>query len=156
MARFSTPTSGAGANLVESSSQFNLTASGTNPTFSDSGLFDVNFALIDTYVEFNIQVDLANALTFGTGQYQVLLPYDAKYNEIFREGMIYDASEDTNYMLTGKVNAGSSIVNLFVSSATEVYGEMTDHSHMVAFEQGTPVTLEASDNFMLSGNYIRL
>lgn len=112
-----------------------------------------NYLKLFKLVKFKIDVSFANTQNFGSGRYQLTLPFNSKDSEVFRNGYIYDGSEDIQYHLSGKVTAGSNVLNLYVSSVPSSYGELDDHSHETDFFQGFPIILNTSDSLFLSGSY---
>jgi hypothetical protein len=96
-------------------------------------------------VHFQVQVDMDNILTFGTGQYFIDLPFPAKYGYQFASGCLHDISTDKQYAIGGHTYAGQSQMALtFTNSAGQ------DE----AFDFNSPVTLNVADNFHISGTYI--
>jgi predicted porin len=86
-----------------------------------------------------------NITNFGTGQYYVDLPFAAKYGYQVREGCLHDISTDRQYAIGGHVLAGQSRLNLFY---TDTNGQDQE------FDYNSPITLNAADNFHVSGTYI--
>lgn len=122
----------------------------TQPTFTGNPLFSGSYVKAGSLVHFEIQVDFDNITNFGTGQYYVDLPFPAKYAYKFREGCLHDISASRDYEIGGHVNAGAS--RLFLSS-TDASGQVTFDS---PFTSTAPTTLNAADNFHISGTYIAL
>lgn len=123
---------------------------GTQPTFSGDPLFTASYVLMSSnLVHFEIQVDMDNILTFGTGQYIVTLPFPAKAPYIFRDGCVHDNLTGKQYHISGHVAAGSNEVFLFTS--TKDGNRVEDEP----FSSTEPFTLTTSDNFHIAGTYIR-
>lgn len=125
--------------------------SGTQPTFDEGTdpLFTANYIKMSSnLVHFEIQVDMDNISGFGTGQYYMTLPFDAKYGYKFRDGCLHDADPVRTYHISGHVNAGSNILELYT---TDVSG---NRIYDFPFSQGEPITLTRSDNFHIAGTYI--
>jgi len=118
---------------------------GTMPTFNGAPLFSGSYVKTGKLVHFQIQVDMDNITNFGTGQYYVDLPFDAKYAYQVREGCLHDASTDRQYAIGGHVAAGQSRLNLFF---TDSNGQDQE------FDHNSPITLAVADNFHVSGTYI--
>jgi hypothetical protein len=118
---------------------------GTMPTFTGAPLFSGSYVKTGPLVHFQIQVDMDNITNFGTGQYYVDLPFDAKYAYQVREGCLHDTSTDRQYAIGGHVAAGQSRLNLFF---TDSNGQDQE------FDHNSPVTLAIADNFHVSGTYI--
>lgn len=118
---------------------------GTQPTFNGSPLFSGSYIKVGSQVHFQIQVDMDNITSFGTGQYYVDLPFVAKYGYQIREGCLHDISADRQYAISGHVYAGESRLKLFYTSSNGQDQE---------FDHDSPVTLAVADNFHVSGTYI--
>jgi len=118
---------------------------GTAPTFDGAPLFSGSYVKHGPMVHFQIQVDMDNITSFGTGQYYVDLPFPAKYGYQVREGCLHDISADRQYAIGGHVAAGQSRLNLFF---TDTSGQDQE------FDHNSPVTLAVADNFHVSGTYI--
>lgn len=130
---------------VETSFAVNGGSLGTQPTFDGAPLFTGSYVKTGQLVHFQIQVDMDNITSFGTGQYYVDLPLDAKYGYQFKEGCLHDESTSRQYALGGHVAAGTSRVFLtFTNSAGQ------DES----FDNNSPVALSTLDNFHIAGTYI--
>jgi len=118
---------------------------GTQPTFSGAPLFSGSYVKVGSLVHFQIQVDMDNITSFGTGQYYVDLPFQAKYAYQVREGCVHDISTSRQYPIGGHVLAGQSRLNLnFVDS----------NGRDDAFTYNTPFVLDVVDNFHIAGTYI--
>jgi hypothetical protein len=118
---------------------------GTMPTFNGAPLFSGTYVKTGPLVHFQIQVDMDNITSFGTGQYYVDLPFDAKYAYQVREGCLHDTSSDRQYAISGHVAAGQSRLNLFF---TDSGGQDQE------FDYNSPVLLTTADNFHIAGTYI--
>ena len=133
------------ATSIEQSFTVNGGTLGTQPTFDGAPLFSGTYVINGPMVHFQIQVDMDNITNFGTGQYYVDLPFDAKYGYQFKEGCLHDISTGRQYAIGGHVYAGQSQMLLtFTDSAGQ--DELFDHN--------SPVTLSTADNFHISGTYI--
>jgi hypothetical protein len=132
-------------NSGEVSFTINGGALGDMPTFDGAPLFSGSYVKTGPLVHFQIQVDMDNILTFGSGQYYVDLPFDAKYGYDFREGCLHDISASRQYAISGHVFAGSNRLSL---SYTDSNGQDA------VFDYNSPVTLDIADNFHISGTYI--
>jgi hypothetical protein len=118
---------------------------GTQPTFEGAPLFTGSYVKTGPMVHFRIDVDMDNITDFGSGQYYVDLPFPAKYNYLFRNACLHDASMPRQYGLSGHVEAGQSRMLLFY---TDTSGQ--DY----AFDYNSPALLTVNDNFHISGDYI--
>jgi hypothetical protein len=117
----------------------------TQPTFTGAPLFSGSYIKVGDLVHFQIQVDMDNITSFGTGQYYVDLPFPAKYAYQVREGCVHDASTSRQYPLGGHVSAGQSRLYLnFVDS----------NGRDDPFTHNTPFVLAVEDNFHIAGTYI--
>jgi hypothetical protein len=121
---------------------------GTQPTFDGDPLFSGSYIRIGDLINFQIQVDMDNITSFGTGQYYVDLPFPAKYGYKFREGCLHDISTGVDYAIGGHVFAGESRLLL---SSTDAQGNT---AFDIAFTSTSPVLLDVADNFHISGTYI--
>lgn len=118
---------------------------GTQPTFNGAPLFSGSYVKVGPLVHFEIQVDMDNITSFGTGQYFVDLPFAAKYGYQVREGCLHDVSTGKQYSIGGHVYANE--VRLALS--------FTDSNGLDSvFDFNSPVTLTTEDNFHISGTYI--
>jgi hypothetical protein len=118
---------------------------GDMPTFDGAPLFSGTYVKTGPMVHFQVQVDMNNILTFGTGQYFIDLPFPAKYGYQFTSGCLHDISSGKQYAIGGHVYAGQSQMALtFTNSAGQ------DDP----FDYNSPVVLATTDNFHISGTYI--
>jgi hypothetical protein len=121
---------------------------GTQPTFTGSPLFYGEYVKVGNIVNFDIQVDFDNITSFGTGQYYVTLPFNAKKPTTFRGGCLHDDSNGRQYAISGHVNAGSNELMLF--STDRAGNSVID----ITFEHNNPITLTTAENFHIAGTYI--
>lgn len=133
---------------VETSFTVSGGAIGTQPTFSGTPMFSGSYIKSGNLVHFQIQVDMDNITSFGTGQYYLDLPFPAKYAYKFREGCLHDISADRDYEVGGHVYAGTS--RLFLTSTDASGNSVYD----IDFVYNNPVILNTQDNFHISGTYI--
>jgi len=119
---------------------------GTQPTFDGDPLFAGEAIVVGDLVHFTVNVDFDNITNFGTGQYYVTLPFNARDEYYFRDGHIYDQSSGKSYGISGNVNAGSSQLNLFYTAS---------NGQDESFTATSPVTLTVADNFHISGTYLK-
>lgn len=118
---------------------------GTQPTFSGEPLFSGSYIKVGSLVHFQVQVDMDNITSFGTGQYYINLPFPAKYAYQVRDGCFHDFSTGNQYGIGGFVLAGQSQLKLnFINSNGQ--DELFDHN--------SPITLAIEDDFHLAGTYI--
>jgi hypothetical protein len=121
---------------------------GTQPTFAGDPLFSGHYVILGSTIYFDVQVDFDNITNFGTGQYFVTLPFKSRYGKMFRDGCLHDDDTGREYHISGHVDPGSDVVQLFT---TDISGQRLFD---FPFEQGEPVTLTTADNFHISGMYI--
>lgn len=121
-------------------------AATTQPTFNGDPLFSGSYITIGQLVFVNISVDMDNITSFGTGQYYVDLPFESKYEIILRSGHIHDTSGGTDYGISGHVDAGSKRMYLSYTGS---------NGQDLMFDHNSPVTLDTTDDFQISGSYIR-
>jgi hypothetical protein len=117
---------------------------GTQPTFSGPPLFTGSYTKLGNLVHFQLDVDMDNITSFGTGQYYVTLPFPAEHNYQFSDGCLHDISTGDQYAILGHITAGSSQLRLF---------SIASNGRHVPFEHNVPVTLSTADNFHLAGTY---
>jgi hypothetical protein len=122
---------------------------GTQPTFTGDPLFSASYIRMSSnLVHFQIQVDMDNITSFGTGQYAMTVPFISKYGYKFRDGCLHDIDAGRTYHISGHVYANSNVLELF---STDVSGQ---NLFDFPFAQGEPITLTTADNFHISGTYI--
>jgi hypothetical protein len=119
---------------------------GTQPTFSGPAIFG-SYTRFGDMVYFDIQVNFANILTFGTGQYYLTLPYDSKNEVKFSDGCLHDVSTNRDYQIRGALLANSNVLKL---STTGVDGQKI---YDADFTSTDPVTLVSADFFHIAGIY---
>jgi hypothetical protein len=117
----------------------------TQPTFTGAPLFTGSYVKTGPVLHFQIQVDMDNILTFGTGQYYVELPFNAKYAYQLKNGCLQDISTGNQFAIGGHVAAGEKRVYLnYIGS----------NGQDEVFDFNSPVTLNVADNFHIAGDYI--
>lgn len=121
------------------------TVGGTQPTFNGDPLFSGNYVMYGPMVHFEVQVDMDNITSFGTGQYFVQLPFPAKYAYQFKNGCLHDISTGNQFAIGGHVVAGGSQLLLSFTGS---------NGQDEVFDFNSPVTLTIEDNFHISGDYI--
>lgn len=119
--------------------------SGTQPTFTGDPLFSGSYVKIGNLVHFQIQVDMDNITNFGTGQYYVDLPFNAKYGYQFKEGCLHDFSSGKQYAIGGHVALGANRLYLTYTAS---------NGQDESFTHSSPITLNVADNFHIAGTYI--
>lgn len=117
---------------------------GTQPTFNGAPLFTGNYVKVGDLVAVEINVEMTNITSFGTGQYFLDLPFPTKQDTSF-SGVLHDVSTNAYYSMTGVAEAGSDRVLLFYAGS---------NGQLAPFEQGSPRTLQTVDHFSLHGTYI--
>ena len=117
---------------------------GTQPTFSSAPLFTGSYTKLGNLVHFQIDVDMDNITSFGTGQYYMTLPFPAEHNYQFSDGCLHDISASDQYSIMGHVVAGASQLKLL---------SVASNGKHVPFTHNVPVTLAIADNFHLAGTY---
>jgi hypothetical protein len=116
------------------------------PSFDGPGVTGT-YNRFGNMVHFNVTLAFTNALSFGTGQYYLTLPYPAKGEYFFREGNLYDLSADVRYHTSGELEPGSSQVILYTTAS------LNTRTIAVPFTSTIPVALTTSDRFYISGTY---
>ncbi len=117
---------------------------GTQPTFTGAPLFTGSYTKLGSLCHFQIDVDMDNITSFGTGQYYVNLPFTAEHNYLFSDGCLHDISASDQYAILGHVVAGSNQLRLL---------SVASNGRHVPFEHNVPVTLSTADNFHIAGTY---
>jgi hypothetical protein len=133
------------ASVTETSFTVNGGTLETQPTFDGAPLFSGTYVKTGPMVHFQVQVDMDNILTFGTGQYFIDLPFPSKYGYQVRSGCLHDISTDKQYAIGGHVFEGQSQLTLTFTNSS---------GQDEAFDHNSPVTLNVADNFHISGTYI--
>jgi hypothetical protein len=119
---------------------------GTQPTWTGTPITG-SFNRFGNMVHFNIQVDFDTITSFGTGQYYLTLPFPARVAYQFRDGCLHDVSASRSYSISGHVNAGSDILQLFTTDS------QGNRIFDFPFSQGEPVTLTTADSYHIAGTY---
>jgi hypothetical protein len=117
---------------------------GTQPTFTGAPLFTGSYTKLGNLVHFQIDVDMDNITSFGSGQYYITLPFPAEHNYQFSDGCLHDISASDQYSIMGHVVAGASQLRLL---------SVASNGRHVAFTASVPVNLAVADNFHLAGTY---
>jgi hypothetical protein len=117
---------------------------GTQPTFTGAPLFTGSYTKIGNLCHFQIDVDMDNITSFGTGQYYMTLPFPAEHNYLVSDGCLHDISANDQYSVMGHVVAGSSELRLL---------SIASNGKHVPFTHNVPVTLAVADNFHVAGTY---
>jgi hypothetical protein len=117
---------------------------GTQPTFTGAPLFTGSYTKLGNLVHFQIDVDMDNITSFGSGQYYITLPFPAEHNYQFSDGCLHDISASDQYSIMGHVVAGASQLKLL---------SVASNGKHVPFTHNVPVTLAIADNFHLAGTY---
>jgi hypothetical protein len=117
---------------------------GTQPTFTGAPLFTGTYTKIGNLCHFQIDVDMDNITSFGTGQYYMTLPFPSEHNYLVSDGCLHDISANDQYSVMGHVVAGSSQLRLL---------SVASNGKHVPFTHNVPVTLAVADNFHVAGTY---
>ena len=115
-------------------------------TFDGQPLVTGSYVQTGDLVYFRINVDMDNVTSFGSGQYYMILPFDAKYDTTMPAGHLHDTTTNINYQLMGEVLAGSNVMQLYYA---------TTNSLMEPFDNNSPKILDLNDFFHISGTYIK-
>lgn len=119
------------------------TIGGTQPTFSGP-VFTATYTRFGDMIHFAYSVDFTNITSFGTGQYYMSLPYEARRPATFSGGALYDDSTGNIYSILGIVDAGSTQMKLYY---------IKSNGETESFEHNKPITLTVDDTFDISGVY---
>lgn len=120
---------------------------GTQPTFSGTPMFTGEYTKWGNMVHFAFDVDMDNITSFGTGQYYITLPFNARRNYQFADGCLHDVSIGRDYPIFGHVLAGSDQLML---ASLDAQGNT---AYNVPFTYNIPTTLSTADNFHIAGTY---
>jgi len=151
MARFSVPPGiqSIDSEIVETSFAVQGRTDGNQPTFTGDPLFDSSYVKTGNLVHFRHYVDMDNINSFGTGQYYMTLPFNAKYSYMFRQGCLHDFDTDRIYHISGEVEAGSNTMLLYTTDV-----ELSSRIYDFPFTSVEPIALSTADEFHISGSYI--
>jgi hypothetical protein len=129
-----------------------VTTTGTYiPVLSGTGLSIANnvatgsYTLVGNLVFFRIKVPLTYVANFGTGFYNLTLPFAPAADFIVRDGVINDASASVKYTLSIHGTLGSTSASLKYSAGSQFY----------EVDYNSPVVLATADSFIISGTYER-
>lgn len=120
---------------------------GTQPTFSGAPLFTATYTRWGNMCHFQIDVDMDNITSFGTGQYYMTLPFVSEHNYQFSDGCLHDISTGRDYPIHGHVVAGS---NQMLLKSIDAQGNT---AYNIPFTSAVPVTLSTADNFHIAGTF---
>lgn len=126
-----------------------------NPQFNDTSGSVVgvsqtgSYSLMDDVCFFRVNVDFANCTNFGTGQYQIQLPFPVNYKTTLRGGTLHQTSGSsggTSYNITGlSAETGSTSTLLLYYTGTTSY---------LNWKFNTPVSASTtSSHFDINGTY---
>ncbi len=121
------------------------TLNGTQPTFSGAPLFTASYVKTGKLVHFRTTVDMTNITNFGTGQYYMTVPFNAKYEEYIRGGHLHDASTNKFYTISAQTTPGSNVIKLWTTAS---------NGDEVHFTSSVPFNLDTADDFHVSGTYV--
>ena len=121
------------------------TLNGSQPTFNGAPLFAASYAKVGDLVHFRTTVAMTNITGFGTGQYYMTLPFDAKYEEYIRGGHLHDNSTNKFYTISAQTTPGSNVIKLWTTAS---------NGDEVPFTSSVPFNLATADDFHVSGSYI--
>jgi hypothetical protein len=116
----------------------------TQPTFNGVTLFDGRWTLVGKICHFSVDVQMTNITSFGTGQYYIDLPFNAKANYLLSNGCLHDQSTGDEFAILGHVVAGSNRMTLL---STISNGKQSP------FTNSVPVNLTIDDTFHIAGTY---
>lgn len=131
--------------VTQSSASFNpqfTDASGTTAGATATG----NYTLLDGLCYFRVYIDFATCTNFGTGQYQITLPFPSAQTMTQRGGTLHQTTGNSLYHIAGITeNTTSNVIhNLYYSGST------TD----LAWKYNTPVSATSvTSHFDISGIY---
>jgi hypothetical protein len=116
---------------------------GTQPVFSGP-VITGSFNRFGDMVHFAAQVDFDNIVSFGSGQYYITLPFEARVRYTFANGHLADVSAGRTYNMVGEVTQGSQLIKLYYIGS---------NGRMEPFTFNSPVNLSQEDYFDISGTY---
>lgn len=138
---------GTPADLESAFSEVSYTVGGgtdsTQPTFNGSPLFSGSYTKTGNLVHFRVNVAMTNITNFGSGQYYVTIPFASEHDVYVRNGQLKHSSGDM-YSVSGHAVAGSNQLKLYTTAS---------NGREIAFTNSTPVGLDSSCDFHISGSY---
>lgn len=122
-------------------------STGTQPTFNGAPLFTGSYTKWGNMCHFQIDVDMDNITSFGTGQYYVDLPFVADFSYQFADGCVHDFDTGRDYPIFGHVLKDQK--RLYLKSI-DAQGNT---AYNIPFTSTVPFTLSTADNFHIAGTY---
>lgn len=116
---------------------------GTQPAFTGNPLFFGSYTKTSNLVHFRVNVQMTNITNFGTGNYYITLPHNAKYDTYMRNGHLRHSSGDI-YAISGHVTAGTNVLVLYSTAS---------NGKEVRFTSSVPVGLNTTCDFHIFGSY---
>jgi hypothetical protein len=148
MARFTHPLSLSAADFQNAMPQpvsWTPEVTSTNGTFAQSSNPAIgNYLRYGRMIVANLFVPFTNVTDFGTGQYQVTLPFAANFHTDVYAGSIHNTNANSHYSLKGHLNDDSNIMTLWYIS-----GASKDEP----FVRNAPIQLATDDLFHMSFIY---
>lgn len=132
-----------GYGIVTTFAGIQVGSSGTDPTFTGPGV-TATYTRFGDMVHFAYSVDFDNISSFGTGQYYMTLPYNARRPHTFNGGALFDDSTGNIYSIIGIVATGSNQMDFYY---------LKSNGEVEPFEHNKPITLTVDDNFDITGIY---
>jgi hypothetical protein len=120
---------------------------GTQPTFTGDPLFTGSYTRWGNMCHFQIDVDMDNITSFGTGQYYVDLPFPADFSYQFADGCLHDIDTGRDYPIFGHVQKNE---NRLYLKSIDAQGNT---AYNIPFTSTVPFTLAVADNFHIAGTY---
>lgn len=114
------------------------------PTFSGNPQFVGDWVRIGNLCHFEINVDMSNITSFGTGQYYMKVPFVAHSNIILSDGCLHDDSTGDQYAIMAHIEGGTDVMTLM---------SIASNGKHVPFTKDVPVNLAAADTFHIAGIY---
>lgn len=116
--------------------------SGTGLTFTGTPTV-ASYILFGSLCHFRIRVNCTTVTNFGTGQYNLTLPFAPQDDYVFRDGGIH-ANTGSHYALMADAEAGQTMMSLWHPGPG---------GQDAATDYNSPHTLAVADYFYISGTY---
>lgn len=123
------------------------TAATTNPVIGNGSFTGSAYQRVGKTIDFVIVITAGSTTTFGTGQWNISLPFTPKQDGLrFANGNLFDSSASLRYTCSSTWIAGSSINALWTPPTTAGVNER-------AVNPTQPFTWATSDVLTLNGRY---
>lgn len=122
---------------------FTSTWSGTGLTYTGSPATGY-YIRIGKMIFFTINVVTTNVTNFGTGQYNLTVPFAPDGHYLLINGGVHDVSTGFHYQIAGDINSSNTTMELYYQSS---------NGRNLAMTASQPLNLAVADYFYISGTY---